>query len=343
MTHTHKIAILGASGYTGAELVRLIAGHSGMEIVALTADRKAGQTMGQVFPHLRHLDLPILTRIEDVDFTDVDLAFCALPHAMSQEIVKDLPADLKVIDLSADFRLEDTAMYEHWYGHPHYAPELQKTAVYGLTEFYRDQIANARLVAGTGCNAATGQYALRPLLAAGVIAEEDIIIDMFCGVSGAGRGAKEAMLHAEVSEGTHPYGLPAHRHTSEFDQEFKKVTGRDVKVMFTPHLMPANRGILATTYVRGQASEIHDALTQAYDSEPFIVVLPLGQAPATRHVRGSNFCHIGVVADRLEGRVRVFAALDNLVKGSSGQALQNANLMLGLPEAMGLEQAPLFP
>ncbi len=343
MTQTQKIAILGASGYTGAELVRLIAGHSGMEIVALTADRKAGQAMEQVFPHLRHLDLPVLTRIEDVDFSSVDLAFCALPHAMSQEIVKDLPASLKVVDLSADFRLEDTAMYEHWYGHPHYAPDLQKTAVYGLTEFYRDQIANARLVAGTGCNAATGQYALLPLLTAGVISEDDIIIDMICGVSGAGRGAKEAMLHAEVSEGSHAYGLPVHRHTSEFDQEFRKATGRDVKVTFTPHLMPANRGILATVHVRGDAPEIHNCLTQAYENEPFMVVLPIGQAPATRHVRGSNFCHVGVVADRVEGRVRVFAALDNLVKGSSGQAIQNANLMLGLPEAMGLEQAPLFP
>lgn len=184
---------------------------------------------------------------------------------------------------------------------------------------------------------------MRPLLKDGVIAENDIIIDMFCGVSGAGRAAKEAMLHAEVSEGTHPYGLPVHRHTSEFDQEFSKVTGRDVKVMFTPHLMPANRGILATVYVRGNVDEIYQSLSEAYKNEPFVVMLPLGEAPATRHVRGSNYCHIGVVADRLEGRVRVFAALDNLVKGSSGQALQNANLMLGLPETEGLEQAAMFP
>lgn len=343
MSKIKKAAILGASGYTGAELVRLIAGHPAMEIVAITADRKAGQAMAQVFPHLRHLDLPMLTRIEDVDFATVDLAFCALPHAMSQKIVKELPLKLKVVDLSADFRLEDVTMYEHWYGHPHYAPDLQKTAVYGLTEFYRKEIVNARLVAGTGCNAATGIYALRPLLAAGVIAEDDIIIDMFCGVSGAGRAAREGMLHSEVSEGSHPYGLPVHRHTSEFDQEFRKVTSRDVKVMFTPHLMPANRGILATVHVRGEADKIHECLTQAYENEPFMVVLPLGETPATRHVRGSNFCHVGVVADRLEGRVRVFAALDNLVKGSSGQAMQNANLMLGLPEVMGLEQAPLFP
>ncbi len=343
MVSTHKIAILGASGYTGAELVRLIALHPGMEVVALTADRKAGQSMGQVYPHLRHLDLPQLCRIEDVDFSGVDLVFCALPHAMTQEIVKDLPENLKIVDISADFRLEDPAEYEKWYGHVHYAPEMQKEAVYGLTEFYRDEIKGARLVAGTGCNAATGQFALRPLLRAGVIDPDGIIIDMFCGVSGAGRAAKEAMLHSEVSEGTNPYGLPVHRHTAEFDQEFSKDAGREVKVIFTPHLMPANRGILATVHVKGDAGEIHAALSQAYENEPFIVVLPMGEAPATRHVRGSNFCHIGVVADRVDGHVRVFAALDNLTKGSSGQAIQNANLMLGLPETMGLEQAPLFP
>lgn len=343
MTKKHKIAILGASGYTGAEMVRLLATHPAIEIAALTADRKAGQTMGQVFPHLRHLDLPVLTRIEDVDFSGIELAFCGLPHAMTQEIVKDLPSSLKIVDMSADFRLEDVDEYEKWYGHKHYAPELQKTAVYGLTEFYRDKIRDARLVAGTGCNAATGQFALRPLLSADVIETDDIIIDMFCGVSGAGRAAKEGTLHAEVSEGTHPYGLPAHRHTSEFDQEFRKVAGKDVKVLFTPHLMPANRGILATVYVKGDADEIYQTLVDAYADEPFIIVLPQGEAPATRHVRGSNFCHVGVVADRVPGRVRVFAALDNLTKGSSGQALQNANLMLGLPETTGLEMAPIFP
>lgn len=343
MTDKFKIAILGASGYTGAELVRLIALHPRIEIVALTADRKAGKTMGAVFPHLRHLDLPVLCRIEDVDFTSIDLVFCALPHAMTQEIVKDLPKSLKIVDISADFRLEDVDAYEHWYGHKHYAPNMQKEAVYGLTEFYRDQIRSARLVAGTGCNAATGMYALRPLLADDVIDTDDIIIDMFCAVSGAGRAAKEGMLHAEVSEGAHPYGLPVHRHTAEFDQEFSKVAGKNVKVMFTPHLMPANRGILATVHVKGDAERIHASLVQAYENEPFIIVLPIGEAPATRHVRGSNFCHIGVVADRIDGRVRVFSTLDNLTKGSSGQALQNANLMLGLPETMGLLQAPMFP
>ena len=343
MTQKHKIAILGASGYTGAETLRLLATHGGMEVAALTADRKAGQEMASVFPHLRHLDLPTLTRIEEVVFDDIDLVFCALPHAMTQEIVKDMPQHFKIVDISADFRLENVDEYEKWYGHKHYAPELQKTAVYGLTEFYRDQIANARLVAGTGCNAATGQFALRPLLSAGVINTDGIIIDMFCGVSGAGRAAKEGMLHSEVSEGTHAYGLPAHRHTSEFDQEFRKAAGKEVKVSFTPHLMPANRGILATCYVEGDADQIHQTLADAYADEPFLVVLPQGEAPATRHVRGSNYCHVGVVADRIPGRVRVFAALDNLTKGSSGQAVQNANLMLGLPETQGLELAPLFP
>ena len=335
MAQTRKIAILGASGYTGAELVRLISGHPEMSIVALSAERSAGKAMGEVFPHLRHLDLPTLCRIDEMDFSGIDLVFCALPHAMTQEIVRDLPEDLKIVDLSADFRLADTEAYAQWYGHAHYAPELQKQAVYGLTEFYRDKIAGARLVAGTGCNAATGIYAVRPLLAAGVIDPDEIIIDMICGVSGAGRAAKQAMLHAEVSEGTHAYGLPVHRHTSEFDQEFSKVAGREVKVVFTPHLMPANRGILATVHVRGEADAIHKALSEAYANEPFVLVLPAGEAPATRHVRGSNYCHIGIVADRLPGRVRVIVALDNLVKGASGQALQNANIMLGIDKAAG--------
>ncbi|MFQ5622041.1 MAG: N-acetyl-gamma-glutamyl-phosphate reductase [Paracoccaceae bacterium] len=338
-----NIAIFGASGYTGAELVRLIAGHPRMRIAALTADRKVGRAMGEVFAHLRHLDLPVLSRIEDVDLSAIDLVFCALPHATTQKVVRDLPAHQKVVDLSADFRLADVDLYAQWYGHEHHAPELQKEAVYGLTEFYRRDIAGARLVAGTGCNAATGQYAIRPLLAAGVIDPAEIIIDMFCGVSGAGRSPKEAMLHAEVSEGAHAYGLPVHRHTAEFDQEFSRVAGEPVRVLFTPHLMPANRGILATAHVRGEAGAIHRALADAYRDEPFIVVLPEGEAPATRHVRGSNLCHVGVVADRLAGRVRVFAALDNLVKGASGQAIQNANLMLGIDETAGLGMAPLFP
>lgn len=341
---TQTIAILGASGYTGAELVRLIATHPTMRITALSGDRKAGMSMGEVFPHLRHLDLPDLVKIEDIDFSGIDLAFCALPHATSQAVIAGLPRDLKVVDLSADFRLRDPADYEKWYGKPHAAVDLQAEAVYGLTEFYRDEIRAARLVAGTGCNAAAGQYAIRPLIEAGVIDLDEIVIDLKAGVSGAGRSLKENLLHAELSGGTHPYSAGgAHRHLGEFDQEFSKLAGRPVRVQFTPHLMPFNRGILATVYVRGDAQQIHAALARRYAPEVFLEVLPFGALPSTRSIAGSNFVHVGVIGDRLPGRALVVVALDNLAKGSSGQALQNANLMLGNEETAGLMLAPVFP
>ncbi len=341
---THRIAILGASGYTGAELVRLIATHPSMEIVALTADRKAGQTMAEVFPFLRHLDLPRLQKIDEVDFSKVDLCFCALPHATTQVVISALPRDLKIVDLSADFRLRDVAEYEKWYGQPHTAPELQKEAVYGLTEFYRDEIRGARLVAGTGCNAAAGQFALRPLIGAGVIDLDSILIDLKAGVSGAGRSLKENLLHAELSGGTHSYSAGGkHRHLGEFDQEFSKIAGRPVQVQFTPHLLPMNRGILATVYVKADPAAVHATLAAAYAAEPFLRVLPFGTLPSTRDIAGSNYCHIGVIGDRIPGRTVVISVLDNLTKGSSGQAIQNANLMLGVEETAGLMLAPMFP
>lgn len=341
---THRIAILGASGYTGAELVRLIATHPQMQIVALSADRKAGMAMAQVFPFLRHLDLPTLVKIDEIDFSGVDLCFCALPHGTTQEEIAKLPPTLKIVDLSADFRLRDPMEYEKWYGLPHVAPDLQAESVYGLTEFYRDEIRAARLVAGTGCNAATGQFALRPLIASGVIDLDEIVIDLKAGVSGAGRSLKENLLHAELSGGTHSYSAGGqHRHLGEFDQEFSKIAGRPVRVQFTPHLLPMNRGILATVYVRGDAKVIHQTLSTAYAAEPFLRVLPFGALPSTRDVTGSNYCHIGVIGDRIPGRVVVIAVLDNLTKGSSGQAIQNANLMLGIDETTGLMLAPVFP
>jgi N-acetyl-gamma-glutamyl-phosphate reductase len=339
-----KIAILGASGYTGAELVRLIATHPSFEIVALSADRKAGLDMADVFPHLRHLDLPKLRKIAEIDFTHVDLAFAALPHGLSQALVRDLPETVKVVDLGADFRLRDPAEYEKWYGAAHVATDLQKTAVYGLTEFYREDIRNARLVAGTGCNAATVQFALRPLIADGLIDLDDIICDLKNGPSGAGRSLKENMLFTERSTDTLGYAQGGkHRHLGEFDQEFSALAGRPVQIQFTPHLVPVNRGILASCYLKGDAQACHAALTAAYQDEPFVIVLPFGTAPGTGHVAGSNFCHIGVTSDRISGRVLVTAALDNLCKGSSGQAIQNANLMLGLDEKAGLMMAPVFP
>lgn len=341
---TYKIAILGASGYTGAELVRLIATHPQMTITALSADRKAGMEMAEVFPFLRHLDLPRLVKIDEIDFFNVDLCFCALPHATTQEVIAKLPKDLKIVDLSADFRLRDPAEYLKWYGQPHVATDLQKEAVYGLTEFYRDDIRNGRLIAGTGCNAATGQYALRPLIAAGVIDLDDIVIDLKAGVSGAGRSLKENLLHAELSGGTHTYSAGGkHRHLGEFDQEFSKIAGRPVLVQFTPHLLPMNRGILATVYVKGDPRVVHQTLAEAYAGETFLQVLPFGALPSTRDIAGSNFCHIGVSGDRMPGRAIVVAVLDNLTKGSSGQAIQNANLVLGIEEATGLMLAPVFP
>ncbi|UWR23749.1 N-acetyl-gamma-glutamyl-phosphate reductase [Sulfitobacter sp. S190] len=341
---TYNIAILGASGYTGAELIRLIAGHPHMNIKALGGNSKAGQSLASVFPHLRHLDLPDLVTMDEIDFDAIDLCFCALPHKTSQEVIAKLPETLKIVDLSADFRLRDPEAYEAWYGNPHTAQAQQREAVYGLTEFYRDDIRAARLVAGTGCNAATGQFMLRPLIAAGVIDLDDIILDLKCAVSGAGRALKENLLHAELSEGFHAYAVGGtHRHLGEFDQEFSAVAGKPVKIQFTPHLVPANRGILATGYVKGDAQTVHATLTEAYVDEPFIDVLPFGEAPSTRHIRGSNFCHIGVCADRIAGRTIVIGALDNLTKGSSGQALQNANLMLGIEETEALMMAPLFP
>jgi N-acetyl-gamma-glutamyl-phosphate reductase len=340
---TANVAILGASGYTGAELVRLIAGHPEIRIRALTADRKAGQPMSAVFPHLRHLDLPDLVTSDAVDLAAMDLVFLAMPHGLSQALVKEMPRDVRVVDLGADFRLTPDG-YQKWYGAEHVAPDLQTEAVYGLTEFHREEIRAARLVAGTGCNAATVQFALRPLIEAGVIDLDDIVCDLKNGVSGAGRSLKENMLFAERSEDVAGYSQGGrHRHLGEFDEQFSRIAGREVRIVFTPHLVPVNRGILASCYVRGEADAIHAALAARYAHEPFCVVLPIGELPAMSHVQGSNFVHLGVVGDRVSGRALVVATLDNLNKGSSGQALQNANLMLGLPETSGLMGAPIFP
>lgn len=340
----HKIAILGASGYTGAELVRLIATHPSFEIAALSGDRKAGQPMSSVYPHLRHLGLPDLCKIEDIDFAGIDMVFCGLPHATSQAVISELPKDQKVVDLSADFRLRDPEAYETWYGKPHAAVDVQTEAVYGLTEFYRDEIKDARLVAGTGCNAATGQFALRPLIEAGVIDLDDIVMDLKAAASGAGRSLKEHLLFSELFENVKGYSIGGkHRHLGEFDQEFSKIAGREVRVQFTPHLIPATRGILLTSYVRGDAEAVHAALAAAYADEVFVQVLPFGEVPQMKDVRASNYCHIGVVGDRLPGRATVIATLDNLTKGSSGQAIQNANLMLGEAETAGLLAAPVYP
>ncbi len=338
-----KVAVIGASGYTGAELVRIAAGHSGLAVTQLAADRNAGKNLEEVFPGFRHLDLPAIKRAEEIDYSDISLVFCALPHGASHEVIRGLPDGVKIVDLSADFRLKDAALYRQWYGLPHSAPEMLAEAVYGLTEFHRDRIRKSRITACTGCNAAAGLYGLLPLVEAGAIDHDGIIIDLKTGVSGAGRSPRENTLHAEVSEGFQAYNVAKHRHLAEFDQELSLAAGQQVAVTFVPHLLPQNRGILATIYVRGNAEGIHSSLKERYAEEPFLHVLPFGRHPSTRDVRGSNFVHLGVAPDRGGDRVMVFSALDNLTKGSSGQAVQNANLMLGIPETAGLLSPPLFP
>jgi N-acetyl-gamma-glutamyl-phosphate reductase len=351
-----RIGVLGASGYTGAELVRLLLRHPESEIVLLTADRRAGQEMRQVFPQFSPYALPRLVSLDGIDWAaaGLDLAFCALPHATTQKVVSELLArapGTKVVDLSADFRLADTSAYARWYGHEHHAPALQSEAVYGLSEIYRDEVKAARLVANPGCYTTCAQLPLIPLLRAGAIDPDEIVVDAKSGMTGAGRAAKEEMLFSEVSEGFHAYGVGHHRHMAELDQEFSKAAGRTVTVSFTPHLVPMNRGILSTIYVRAPETQpqsdvphaLHAILAKAYAGEPFVHVLPFGEMPHTRHVRGSNMIFIGVAKDRIPGRAIIGSALDNLTKGASGQAVQNMNLMLGFPETMGLEQVALFP
>ena len=351
MSARAKIGILGASGYTGAELLRLLIRHPRVEIVLLTADRRAGKPMSDVFPQFAPYELPVLTSIEGIDWKQagLDLAFCALPHGTTQTVIADLLAkapNTKVVDLSADFRLSDPAAYAYWYGHAHYATELQKEAVYGLTEIYRDEIKKAWLVANPGCYTTCSELPLIPLLKAKAIDPDEIVVDAKSGMTGAGRAAKEEMLFSEVSEGFHAYGVGHHRHMSELDQEFSKAAGREVIVTFTPHLVPMNRGILSTIYVRSVKAtpeDLHALLAKAYASEPFVHVLPFGKLPQTRHVRGSNMTFVGIASDRIKGRAIIVSALDNLTKGASGQAVQNMNVMLGFPEAMGVDQVAMFP
>jgi len=347
-----KIGVLGASGYTGADLVRLLLRHPRAEIVLLTAERSAGKEMREVYPQFSPYELPRLVALDSVDWkaAALDLAFCALPHATTQKVIKDLLAKApatKVVDLSADFRLHDTSAYAKWYGHEHHAAELQKEAVYGLVEVHRRDIKKARLVANPGCYTTCAQLPLVPLIENKAIDLDEIVIDAKSGMTGAGRAAKESMLFSEVSEGFHAYGVGHHRHMAELDQEFSLAAGRPVTVTFTPHLVPMNRGILSTIYVRGKRGrtpqDLHEVLLKYYAKEPFVHVLPFGETPQTRHIRGSNMTFIGVANDRIEGRAIIISALDNLVKGASGQAMQNMNLVLGYPETMGLEQVALFP
>ena len=351
-----KVAILGASGYTGAELMRLLSGHPEVKVEVLTAtERNAGQEFKTIYPQFAYRnDLPKLTLWEQSRkaIEECDVAFCCLPHGTTQEIIRDLHSSsnkVKIIDLSADFRLSDVASYEKWYGKPHAAADLQKKAVYGLPEINRHEIKGCRVLANPGCYPTAAQLPLVPLLKSNLISSEDIIIDAKSGTTGAGRAAKEAFLYCEVADGIHAYGVATHRHAPEIEQQLSLAASgtNGVVVNFTPHLMPMSRGILESIYVKmtpgSSAADLKAKLVETYKDEPFVHVLDGGNIPQTRHVRGSNHCFINVVADRIPGRAIIVSAIDNLVKGASGQAIQNMNIMLGFPETTSLLVSPVFP
>ncbi|KAJ9531841.1 hypothetical protein QJQ45_022048, partial [Haematococcus lacustris] len=378
-TETVRVAVLGASGYTGAEVMRLTALHPGIRITALTGEKQAGKPFSDVFPHLATAaHVPKLVKINDVDYSQVDAIFCCLPHATTQvpitalwadclasaacpktwvqlkrlpgaeqEVISKLPEHLKVVDLSADFRLRDPASYAQWYGHEHAAVELQKTAVYGLTELYREQIKGARLLANPGCYPTCAQLPLYPLIKAKLVLTDDIIIDAKSGVSGAGRAAKESNLYCEIAEGINSYSVGKHRHMPEIEQGLSEAAGTVVNVSFTPHLINMSRGMQTTSYVKMapgvSVDDLRAHLAKVYEDEFFVKVLSKDVVPHTRHVRGTNFCMMNVFEDRLQGRAVVISVIDNLVKGASGQALQNLNLMLGYPETTALQQLAMFP
>jgi len=361
MIHT---VILGASGYTGAELLRLLHTHPAFRIVALTGDSQAGKPIETVYPHLRGRDLPALVKHAEVDFSNVQLVFCCLPHGTTQEIIAGLPPHVRIVDLSADFRLDSLAEYAEWYGHPHRAPALQETAVYGLTEHAREAVRTARLVANPGCYPTCSLLPLLPLVQQGVVDPHHIHINALSGVSGAGRSVKQELLFTELEGGVSAYGMGKHRHVAEMEQEVSRAaknaqkanssikSEHSMRIDFTPHLVPITRGMLATITVDfseqfAQAADkfeqAHAVLAATYVNEPFLQVLPLGSAAASTHqVRGTNKCVISLHPARTGGLI-IISVIDNLVKGASGQALQNANLMFGLPETTGLTLTAVFP
>ncbi|MEO0981746.1 MAG: N-acetyl-gamma-glutamyl-phosphate reductase [Pseudomonadota bacterium] len=344
MAKTLRAAVLGASGYTGAETIRLLAGHDRVEVVAASANALAGKRLADVFPHLAAADLP-LVEADAVDWTGVDVAFGCLPHGASQDIIEALPDTVRVIDLSADYRLRDARLYEAAYGRHHIAPERTRTAVYGLTEHARGRLPDADVIACPGCYPTATLLALLPPVGAGLVDLEQLIVDAKSGVSGAGRGLKEGNLFSEAAEGLHPYGVGAHRHAPEIEQELAIAAGEGVAVTFTPHLVPMVRGELVTCYVHGETNHIRAELERAYEGERFVHVLTEGAPPPdTRHVRGTNHCRISVHRDRAPGRTIIVAVIDNLVKGSGGQAIQNLNAAMGWDEGLGLAGLqPLFP
>lgn len=340
-----KVAVLGASGYTGSELVRLLAAHPHFAIDYLGAHSQAGKKAGEVLPGLAG-DLATKT-LQPADAAipdDVALVFTALPHsAAAASVEKALAAGKKVVDLSADFRHKDAATYEEAYGAPHPCPELLHEAVYGLTEFAREQVAKARLVANPGCYPTSVLLPLLPLLKAGVLDPDGIIADAKSGTSGAGRSAKTELLFCDINEGIRAYGLPRHRHTWEMEEWAQALGGQRLSLRFVPHILPMSRGMLTTLHLCGDRPEgWRQILVDAFGDEPFVNILEPEQWPGTKAVAGSNRCDINLAVTG-EHEAVVVSCLDNLLKGAAGQAVQNANLMYGWPETAGLSALAVWP
>lgn len=344
-----QVGIVGASGYTGVELARLLAGHPEIRLTVATSRQYAGQALAEVFPNLRkRVDIRCENLSVDELIGRADFFFTAVPHKTAMDIVpRLLDAGKKVVDLSADYRIHDPAVYEAWY-QEHTSPHLLEEAAYGLPELYRDRIRTARLTANPGCYPTSVILALTPLLRQGLIDPATLIIDSKSGTSGAGRAASVGTLFCEVHDGFKPYKVGGtHRHIPEIEQELSAAAGQPVTVSFTPHLLPISRGILSTMYAtltqEGAAADLQALYEETYGDEPFVRVLPAGVTPATQHVRGSNCCDLSLQRDKRTGRLIIMSAIDNIVKGASGQAVQNMNLMNGFPETTGLMGAPFFP
>ncbi|MBU0513655.1 MAG: N-acetyl-gamma-glutamyl-phosphate reductase [Proteobacteria bacterium] len=343
-----KVTVIGGSGYTGIELIRILLSHPAVRLSAVSSSQYTGQAVSSVFASLAgRSDLTFVGHDDPSLSREVDLIFTAVPHQKAMARVPSLlEGGRKVIDLSADFRFDDAALYAQWY-QDHTAPELLAEAVYGLPELYRDRIKAARLVANPGCYPTSVILALAPLLTAGVVFPGNIIADSKSGVTGAGRKADVDLSFCEVNDSIKAYAVATHRHTPEIEQEISKLAGAPVTVSFTPHLTPMSRGILSTVYANmtGQSTtdELLGVMAEFYADAPFVQVLPAGRLPRTQDVRGTNFCHLGAVADPRTNRAVVVSAIDNLCRGASGMAVANMNLMLGLEETTGLMDVALAP
>ncbi len=342
-----KTAVIGASGYTGVELLRILLNHPNVKIRTLVAESNAGQPIGNIYPHLSSLDLPDLITLEEVDWNDIELAFFCLPHGVSQSVIPKVPQHIRIIDLAADFRIYDPDAYQYWYGKPHVALKQQKEAVYGLTEIFRSAIRGARLVSCPGCYPTSVLLPLMPLVESGKISLDGIIIDAKSGITGAGRAAKTANLFSEANEGVKAYSISKHRHMGEIEQSLSAAAGTKVMVTFTPQVVPMSRGILSTIYVKMipevTVDDLRDVYEDVYRGEPFIRICKDDHAPSTREVYGTNICAINIFENRIRGRAIIVSVIDNLMKGASGQAVQNMNVMYGFKENTGLKSNAMFP